>query len=98
MVFLLIENFFMPFHTAEQRNKERKSDSAEYPARGYKHPVKEGVRLSDVARSLRAAPLKTGHKLRAARYCGPSERLPFWFVLGKQNEHKNVGKVKKNYI
>jgi len=23
----------------------------------------------------------------AARCSGPSERLPFWFVLGKQNEH-----------
>jgi hypothetical protein len=26
----------MPFYTAEQRNKEGKNDSAEYPARGYK--------------------------------------------------------------
>ena len=24
---------------------------------------------------------------RVARYSGPSDRLPFWFVLGKQNEH-----------
>jgi hypothetical protein len=27
---------YMPFHAAEQRNKELKNDSAEYPARGYK--------------------------------------------------------------
>jgi hypothetical protein len=26
----------MPFHAAEQHNKERISNSAEYPARGYK--------------------------------------------------------------
>jgi hypothetical protein len=43
----------MPFHAAEQHRKEQSSDSAEYPARGINTP--EGVRLSDVACSLRAA-------------------------------------------
>ena len=30
--------FTLPFHEAEQHSKERRSESAEYPARGYKHP------------------------------------------------------------
>jgi len=40
------KNILTPFHAAAQHSKERLSDSAEYP---------KGVRLSDVARSLRAA-------------------------------------------
>jgi hypothetical protein len=66
--------FLMPFHAAEQHNKERTSDSAEYPARGYK------------LRDFPMSPVLCEQRW-AARCSGPSERLPFWFVLGKQNEH-----------
>jgi len=67
--------FYRPFHAAEQRSKERISDSA------------ERQRLSDVARSLRAA--------QGIRLWRTSGQLPFWFVLGKQNERKIL---KNNFL
>jgi len=43
---IFTDNLYLPFHAAEQRNKERISDSAEYSTR---------IRLSDVARLLSSA-------------------------------------------
>jgi len=63
----------LPFHVAEQHSKERLSDSAEYPAKGYDFPMSPVLCEQHPAR---------GYKLRAARYSGPSERLPF-FVFGQ---------------
>jgi hypothetical protein len=63
--------FLMPFHAAEQHNKERISDSAEYPIKGYK------LRDFPMSPVLCEQHPSRGYKLRAARYCGPGERLPF---------------------
>jgi len=74
------ENFiFLPFHAAEQHSKERISDSAEYP--------REGVRLSDVARSLQAA---QGSPVMRDQVIGCTF---FWFVFFMQVKKMNIIKT-----
>jgi hypothetical protein len=71
--------FLTPFHVAEQHSKERISDSA------------ERQRLSDVARSLRAA---QGIPLKAEQVIGCTF---FWFVFFMQVKKMNVKKFKILY-
>jgi hypothetical protein len=77
MVFYILKSKFLPFHDAEQRSKERTSDSAEYPAlRGT---------------TFRRRPLLASSAGQSDTV-GPSDRLHFlgvrFLYASKENEPK----------
>jgi len=69
----------MPFHAAEQRNKLRKNDSAEYPAKRYDFPKRPHF-VSSTGKFAPGEPSERLHFLCRIKHC--------WFVSLYPKEHK----------